>query len=412
MGYGTPVTSHSAVDERAEALDAADPLALFRDAFVPDPGVRAYFDGNSLGRPLLATKDRVNGLLDTWSTRLIRGWDEGWMTLPEEAGDRIGRLTLGAAPGQVVVADSTTVVLYKLIRAAVLARPGRDELVIDDDNFPTDRFLVARIAGEFGLTVRWIHADRTAGVEAAQVAEVLGDRTALVVLSHVAYRSGHLAEAAAITALAHEAGALVLWDVCHSVGAVSIELDAWGVDLAAGCTYKYLGGGPGSPAFAYVRAGLQRELEQPIAGWMGASDPFEMGDTYLPATGIRRFLSGTPSILAMQPMLDMLDLIERAGIQAIREKSVRLTGYVIEVFDDSLAAAGMTLGTSRDPARRGGHVTLQHPDAKAILARAWERDVLPDFRAPNGIRVGLSPLNTSFAEVADGLRVLRGCVEG
>jgi kynureninase len=406
------VTSRTTVGARAEALDAADPLAGFRDAFVPDSGVRAYFDGNSLGRPVAATRDRVNGLLDTWSSRLIRGWDEGWMILPEQVGDRIGALTLGAAPGQVVVADSTTVVLYKLIRAAVLARPGRDELVIDDDNFPTDRFVVARIADEFGLTVRWIHVDRTAGVETAQVAEAVGDRTALVVLSHVAYRSSHLADAAAITAVAHDAGALVLWDVCHSVGVVPTELDAWGVDLAVGCTYKYLNGGPGSPAFAYVRAGLQHELEQPIAGWMGASDPFEMGDTYLPATGIRRFLSGTPSILAMQPMRDMLDLIEQAGIDAIRQKSVHLTDFVVEVFDAELAAARMSLATTRDPSRRGGHVTLEHPDAKGIIARAWTRDVLPDFRSPHGIRVGLSPLSTSFAEVVDGLTVLRECVNG
>jgi kynureninase len=193
---------------------------------------------------------------------------------------------------------------------------------------------------------------------------------------------------------------------------VPMELDAWGVDLAVGCTYKYLGGGPGSPAFAYVRAELQNELAQPIAGWMGAADPFEMGDTYRPAAGIRRFLSGTPSIVAMQPMRDMLDLIEQAGMEAIREKSVRLTGFVIDVYDAELAEAGMTLATTRNPARRGGHVTLEHPDAKAILAKAWERDVLPDFRAPHGIRVGLSPLSTSFAEVADGLSVLRECVVG
>jgi kynureninase len=232
-----------------------------------------------------------------------------------------------------------------------------------------------------------------------------------VVLSHVAYRSGFLADAAAITALVHDAGALVLWDVCHSVGSVPIALDDWGVDLAVGCTYKYLNGGPGSPAFCYVRAGIQDELEQPITGWMGASDPFEMGDSYRPATGIRRFLSGTPSILAMQPMRDMLDLIERAGMPAIRDKSVQLTQFALELFDAELAAVGMTLASPRDPARRGGHLTLNHPDAKALIARAWDHGVLPDFRAPAGIRIGLSPLSTSFAEVADGLAMLREGVE-
>ena len=400
----TPLT------DRARELDAADPLGPLRSAFLPDPDVRAYFDGNSLGRPLAATRDRLAGLVDIWSSRLIRGWDEGWMALPEEVGDRIGALTLGAAAGQTVVADSTTVVLYKLIRAAIAARPGRDEIVIDDDNLPTDRFVVERIAAELGLTVRWLRVDRHAGVEVEQVAETVGARTALVVLSHVAYRSSHLADAEAITGIAHEAGALVLWDLCHSVGSVSIELDRWGVDLAVGCTYKYLNGGPGSPAFAYVRLDLQDELEQPIAGWMGSAAPFDMGPHYEPARGIRRFLSGTPSIVAMQPMRDMLDLIESAGMTAIRDKSIRLTDFALEIADAELSEAGFTVATARDAVRRGSHVTLEHPDARAITARAWERGVLPDFRAPHGIRIGLSPLSTSFAEVADGLAVLRECV--
>jgi kynureninase len=212
--------------DRAAELDAADPLAAFQGAFLADPEVRAYFDGNSLGRPLHATRERLAGLVDTWSSRLIRGWDEGWMTLPEAVGDRIRALTLGAGAGQVVVADSTTVVLYKLVRAGLAARRGRDEILIDDDSFPTDRFVVERVAAEFGLAVRWLRVDRHAGVEADQVAAAVGERTALVVLSHVAYRSSHLADAAAITALAHDAGALVLWDLCHSVGSVPIELDS------------------------------------------------------------------------------------------------------------------------------------------------------------------------------------------
>src|SRR3954452_4509352 len=397
--------------DRAAELDDGDPLASYRSAFLPDPAVRAYFDGNSLGRPLRATRDRLAGLVDTWSSRLIRGWDEGWMTLPETVGDRIGALTLGAAAGQVVVADSTTVVLYKLIRAALGARPGRDEILIDDDNFPTDRFVVERIAAELGLTVRWLRVDRHAGVELEQVREAVGDRTALVVLSHVAYRSSHLADAEAITAVAHDAGTLVLWDLCHSVGSVPIELDRWAVDLAVGCTYKYLNGGPGSPAFAYIRAELQDRLEQPIAGWLGSAAPFDMGPAYAPARGIRRFLSGTPSIVAMQPMEDMLDLLEQAGMPAIREKSTALTEFVLELADADLAPVGFTVATAREASRRGSHVTLEHPDARAITARAWARGVIPDFRAPHGIRIGLSPLSTSFAEVADGLATLRECIE-
>ena len=395
----------------AAELDGSDPLADVRNAFVLDPGVRAYFDGNSLGRPVAATRDRLAGLIDIWSSRLIRGWDEGWMTLPETVGDRIGAITLGAAAGQVVVGDSTTVLLYKLIRAALGARGERDEIVIDDDNFPTDRFVVERIAAELDLTVRWVAVDRHAGIEVEQVSQAVGERTALVVLSHVAYRSSHLADVEAITTVVHDAGALVLWDVCHSAGSVPIELDRWGVDLAVGCTYKYLNGGPGSPAFAYVRSDLQDRLEQPIAGWMGSSAPFDMGPRYEPAPGIRRFLSGTPSIVAMQPMQDMLDLIESAGMSAIREKSIALTEFVVEVADGQLAEAGFTVATAREPGRRGSHVTLEHEDARAITARAWARGVIPDFRAPAGIRIGLSPLSTSFAEVADGLAVLRECAE-
>ncbi|HEY8589195.1 MAG TPA: aminotransferase class V-fold PLP-dependent enzyme [Naasia sp.] len=405
------MTLGSTAAARAADLDAADPLGAHRDAFLPDPGVRAYFDGNSLGRPLRATRTRVAGLVDTWSSRLIRAWDEEWMGLPEEVGDRIGAVTLGAAAGQTVVADSTTVVLYKLIRAALAARPGRDEIVIDDDNFPTDRFVVERIAAELGHTVRWLAVDRAAGAETSQVAEAVGERTALVVLSHVAYRSGFLADAGGITDLAHDAGALVLWDVCHSAGSVPIDLDGWGADLAVGCTYKYLNGGPGSPAFAYVRRDLQTELEQPIAGWMGSAEPFQMGGAYRPAPGIRRFLSGTPSILALQPMRDMLDLIDAAGMAAVREKSVRLTEFVVEIADADLAGSGVTVASPRDASRRGGHVTLEHPDAQRATARAWERGVLPDFRGPSGIRIGLSPLSTSFAEVADGLAVLRECLD-
>ncbi|MCS5715668.1 aminotransferase class V-fold PLP-dependent enzyme [Herbiconiux sp. CPCC 205716] len=409
------MTSHAAavlpaLAARAAELDAADALAPFRGAFVADPGVRSYFDGNSLGRPVAATKERMAALLDDWGGRLIRGWDEQWMTAPERVGDRIGALTLGAAAGQVVVGDSTTVLLYKLIRAAVAARPGRDEIAIDDDDFPTDRFLVESIARECGLTVRWIPVPRDGGPEPEQIAELVTERTALLLLSHVSYRSGHLADVETLTRLAHEVGALVLWDVCHSVGSVPTELDRWGVDLAVGCTYKYLNGGPGAPAFAYVSAALQPELRQPITGWMGAADPFAMGEHYEPAAGIRRVLSGTPSILGLQPMLDMLDLIERAGLPAIRAKSVALTGLVLEALDGELAGLGLTPASPREASRRGGHVTLGHPDAQAVVARAWQRDVLPDYRAPGGIRIGLSPLSTSFAEVADGLGVIAECI--
>ena len=389
---------------RAAAHDAADPLAAHRDRFVGTDTSLVYFDGNSLGRPLRATADRVGGWMrEEWGGRLIRGWDERWFDLPLALGDRIGRVCLGAAAGQAFVGDSTTVLLYKLIRAGLDAAPaGRDEIVVDDDNFPTDRYLVEGIAAELGLTVRWVPVARERGVDAETLAPYVGERTALVVLSHVAYRSGFLADAETITRLVHEAGALVLWDLCHSVGSVPLALDAWDVDLAVGCTYKYLNGGPGSPAFGYV-ATRHLGLRQPIQGWMGHADPFLMGPGYAPADGVRRFLSGTPPITAMLGLEDMVDLLDDVGMPAVREKSVALTSYAVELADAWLGPYGVTVASPRDPARRGGHVTLQHPRMREVVAALWERDVIPDYRDPGGLRVGLSPLSTSFAEVAAGL---------
>jgi kynureninase len=395
---------------RAVALDAADPLAGFRDLFLgsDDPTVIAYLDGNSLGRPLRATRDRISSFVeDVWGRRLIRAWDEGWMDDPVGIGDQIGRVVLSAAPGQTVVGDSTSVMLYKWIRAALGSQAGRDEIIIDDGNFPTDRFVVEGIAAELAIRLRWLKADRRSGVTVDQVAEAIGSRTALIVLSDVAYRSGYLTDVAAITALAHDHGALVLWDLCHSAGVIPRRLDDWRVDLAVGCTYKYLNGGPGSPAFGYVRADLQNRLRQPIQGWMGAAEPFAMAERYTPSDGIRRFLSGTPSIVAMLGMQDMLALIERAGLEAIRAKSVALTEFAIEVSDRLLGPLGVDVASPRDPAVRGSHVTLEHPEFRVATARLWEMGVIPDFRPPDGLRIGLSPLSTSFGEVYRGLIAVR-----
>lgn len=394
-------------DTRSRRLDDADPLAAYRDRFYRTEEVVAYLDGNSLGRPPLASVERLSSFVtEQWGNRLIRGWDEQWYDMPLTVGNTIGEVTLGAAHGQVFVGDSTTVILYKLIRAALDARPDRHEIIVDTDNFPTDRFILQGIAAELGKTLRWITPDPDAGVTPEQVATVLGPHTALVVLSHVAYRSGFLADAPAITSLAHEAGALVLWDLCHSVGVIPIELDAWGVDLAAGCTYKYLNGGPGSPAFGYVRADHQETMRQPIQGWMGTSEPFTMGPDYEPHEGIRRFLSGTPSIVGMLAMRDMLALIAEAGMDAIRAKSEQLTEFAIELIDEHLVPKGVTLSSPRDAARRGSHVTIDHPRFAEVNARLWKRGIIPDFRRPNGLRLGLSPLTTSFAEVAIGVEAI------
>ena len=400
-------------ERAAAALDAADPLAAYRERFVGTDTDLVYFDGNSLGRPLKASAETLAGFVGgEWGDRLIRGWDEGWMDLPLTVGDDLGRVVLGAAPGQVTIGDSTTVLLYKAMRAAVAARPDRTEIVLDRDNFPTDRYVAAGIAKECGLTLRWIDVDPSGGVTVDQVAEVVGERTALVVLSHVAYRSAWIADGPAISALVHEAGALVLWDLSHSGGSVPLALDDWGADLAVGCTYKYLNGGPGSPAYLYA---AQRHLEtftQPIQGWIGATDPFLMGPTYTPAAGVRRFQSGTPPVLAMLPLRDMVRLIEEVGIEAVREKSIGLTTYAIELADELLAPAGVGIASPRDPALRGGHVTVVHPAMKDVTAALWERDVIPDYRDPGGLRLGLSPLSTSYAEVAAGIEAVRDELQG
>ncbi|WP_314649546.1 aminotransferase class V-fold PLP-dependent enzyme [uncultured Microbacterium sp.] len=400
--------SATALLDEARALDAADPLRAHLDAFVEAPGVRAYLDGNSLGRPLRDMPEKLAAFVrDDWGTRLIRSWDEQWMALPMELGDRIGRVALGAAAGQTVVADSTSVLIYKLMRAAAAADPTRTELVMEQGNFPTDRFLTEGVAAEAGLTVRWIEPDPVHGVQVADVAAVVSERTALVSLSHIDYRSGALADMRAITEAAHAVGALVMWDLCHSAGVVPMQLDDWGVDMAVGCTYKYLNGGPGSPAFAYLNRRHHGVLRQPIQGWWSAADIFAMGPEYVPAGDIRQLLSGTPPVTSMLAMQGMLDLIEQSTIDAVRQKSVSLTDLAVRAYDVELAPLGVRLLSPRDAELRGGHVTIGHPDFRDVTRRLWADGVIPDFRFPDGIRLGLSPLSTSHVETVIGVLAVR-----
>lgn len=399
--------------ERARALDAADPLGSLREAFAPMGDVTAYLDGNSLGRPTRATPDRLRAFAgEEWGGRLIRGWDEGWFEAPLTVGDRLGNAVLGAAPGQTFVGESTTVVLYKLIHSALDARPDRREIVADTGNFPTDRFLIQSIADARGLDVRWLEptTDPQSGVPGIlgrQVDEAVSDRTALVLVSHVDYRTAGIADLPEITRVAHAVGALVVWDLCHSVGALPLRMDEWNVDFAAGCTYKYLNGGPGAPAFGYVAARHIPSASQPIPGWMGAAEVFRMADRFEPHAGIRRFVSGTPSVLAMVPLQSMLDLIEDVGMEAIRRKSEGLTDFIVDLYDELLEPAGAELGSPRSAADRGGHVTVHHERSEAALPLLWKRGIIPDFRRPGGLRLGASPLCTGFAEVCAGIVGIR-----
>jgi kynureninase len=397
--------------EQAAGLDANDPLREFRDLFEL-PSDLIYLDGNSLGPLPLATRDRLRELVEgEWGNRLIRGWDEGWIDLPVTVGDQIGGL-LGAAPGQVVVGDSTSVCLYKLAHAALDLRPGRTQIVTDVDNFPTDRYVLEGIAQQRGLEIVWARFDPTRGPVTDEVVPLLNQRTALVSFSHVSYRSAFVADMAAVTRAAHDAGALMLWDLCHSVGSVPVALDADGADLAVGCTYKYLNGGPGAPAFTYVRRELLPEIGQPIWGWLGRLDPFEMGPGYEAAAGARRLLSGTPPVLGLVAVQEGVEIVSRAGIDRLRAKGTSLTELAISLVDARLAEFGFTVASPRDPSCRGAHVAVAHPDAHVLCARLLERGVIVDFRGPDVIRLGLSPLVTRYVDVWDAIEVLRSLLAG
>ncbi|QNK82430.1 kynureninase [Nakamurella sp. PAMC28650] len=394
---------------QAQALDAADPLASFRSRYLPQtPDVVAYLDGNSLGRPLASIAQGWSDFThQQWAGRLIRGWSEGWMELAETVGDELAAAALGAAAGQTVIADSTTVNFYKALRAAINRRPGRRKVIIDRDNFPTNRYVVESLVKDLGLEAIWLTGTDSGGIGVADVAAVLDDDVAVLTMSHIAYRSGYLADARAITAAAHGAGALVVWDLCHSVGSVPIELDTWDVDFAVGCTYKFLGAGPGAPAFSYVNARHHAHLDQPIWGWLGRRDAFEMEQGYVPAPGIRSMISGTPSVLGILAVREGARVVADAGIHAIRAKVVALTEMVIALADEWLIPLGFGIGSPRDADRRGGHVSITRSDARELCAKLTDVGVLPDFRTPDAIRIGLSPLPITFTEVWDALSVLR-----
>jgi len=392
---------------RAGTLDAADPLAGFRDRFVHADEGLVYFDGNSLGRLPHATRERLRAAVDTeWGVDLIRGWSR-WIDLAREAGDVLATGVLGVAPGEVVLGDSTSVNLYKLAAAALDARPGRRTVLVEADNFPTDLYVLQGLAAATGRTLRVVDVDIDAGLRADAVADALDDDVALVCASHVSYRSGARADLRAITARAHDAGALTLWDLSHSAGSVPTPLADAGADLAVGCTYKYLNAGPGAPAFLYVRADLQAELRQPIWGWFGQREQFAMGGTYDPVDGIERFCVGTPPVLGGYAALEGARITAEAGIAAIAAKGAELTAYAIDLADGWLAEHGVRVATPRDPARRGAHVTLHHPAAWQVTQAAIAAGVVPDYRTPDRLRIGLAPLYTRFADVAEGFGRLR-----
>jgi len=395
----------------AVAADDADPLAGFRARFTgtddDGPDRLLYLDGNSLGRLPVDTPAAVARVIEQeWGQGLVGSW-RNWVEHSRRIGDVLADGVLGARPGEVLVSDTTSVDLYKLLVAAVDARPGRDVLVCCADDFPTDRYVVAGVAEQRGLTVRSVEAHIDEGLDLAVLADALDERVAVVVLSQVAYRSGALVDVPEVTRLAREAGALVVWDLSHGAGAVPADLTASGADLAVGCTYKHLNGGPGAPAFLYVRRELQQELRQPIWGWFGARDQFAMGAAYDPAEGIDRFAVGTPPVLAMAAVEVGVRLTAEAGIERVAAKARALTGLVVDLADAELAGHGVTVASPRDAARRGAHVSLAHPAAWQLTQALIDRGVVPDFRTPDRLRLGPAPLYTRFVDVWDAMDRLR-----
>ena len=395
----------------AEALDAADPIARFRDEFEIAGDAPIYMDGNSLGRPPRRTRARLQAVIEQWRTELVGGWHE-WIDAPVRAGDAVAEV-VGAREGEVVVADSVTVNLYKLVQAALaadLGNNGGQVLVTDRANFPTDRYVLEGIAEQHGWDVRLFDADPVAGPSASDVAAAI-DGAAVLVLSHVNYRSGAIADMTAITAVARAGGIPVIWDLSHSAGAVPVQLAACGADLAVGCTYKYLNAGPGAPGFVYVRRELQEALRSPIWGWFGQREQFAMERGYDPQPDIRRFLAGTPPILGVAAVEEGARLIGEAGIWLVRQKYLKQTQLLLDLADARLAPLGFTVGSPRDETR-GSHVSLRHPEAwpltRALIDRAA---VVPDFRGPDTIRYASAPLYTRFVDVWDAVERLAELAE-
>ncbi len=399
--------------EYALELDKNDPLAQFKSRFViTDPDL-CYLDGNSLGRMPHATVKAVNDFLaHEWGPEIVTGWSH-WVDEAQPAGDLLGRSVLGAAAGQVLVCDTTSVNFYQLCLAAINSRPGRKTIITDAANFPTDRYILDGIAKQLGLNLVIIDNENPAISENERITvDILkphmSDDVALVTFEVIQYRSGARNDIKSITDLVRSFGAWIVWDASHAAGAIEMNFDANGVDLAVGCTYKYGNSGPGSPAWMYVNKRVQKELQVPIQGWFANEDQFGMGVDFVKAEGIRGFQIASPSIIGIRGVQTAFSMIEEAGISAIAKKAATGTQMMIDLYDAWLADLGYTLLTSRDASERGGHISIGHPHAAQIcVALRKFVNVIPDYRTPNAIRLAIAPLPTSYVEIWDGFERLR-----
>ena len=414
------MTTFSPSLDFAHQLDSQDPLAAYREGFViTDPDL-IYLDGNSLGRMPKASAARAKQIVDEqWGNDLIRGWNKGWWEAPSRVGDKIGQL-IGAAPGQTIVTDTVSINLFKLATSALTLQSRKKRIITDTFNFPSDLYILQGIQSLLSHAVRNTQyevfrigsQDSDLTPDLSQLESAINENTALVTLSHVTFKSGYIYDMQRITDLAHAKGALVLWDLSHSVGALPIHLDDCNADLAIGCTYKYLNGGPGAPAFLYVNKNIQEKLSSPIWGWWGQKNPFDFGLNYEPATGAQRFLVGTQPMISLLTMEAALEPTLQAGMDAIRLKSILMTDYAALLADNLLAPLGFSLGSPRDSAQRGSHISIRHTDGYRInRALIEDMNVIPDFRAPDNIRLGFAPLYTSFAEIWEGFDRIKRVME-
>ena len=402
--------------EYALELDKNDPLAHFKSQFVVSDPEMCYLDGNSLGRIPKATITAINDfMVKEWGPEVVTGWGH-WVDEAQPTGDLLGAAALGAAPGQVLVCDTTSVNFYQLCLAAIHARPGRKTIITDAANFPTDRYILDGIAKQFGLKLVIIENEDPAiaiheRITTEVLAPYLNDDVALVTLEVIQYRSGARSDIKSITDQVRAIGGLVVWDASHAVGAIELNLDANGVDLCVGCTYKYGNSGPGSPAWLYVSKRVQGELQVPIQGWFAQDAQFEMGPVFERAQNIRGFQIASPSLMGIRCVQTAFSMIKEAGIDAIAHKAAVGTAMMIDLYDAWLAPLGIELNTSRDAKERGGHISLVHPDAAQIcVALRQISNVIPDYRTPNSIRLAISPLPTSYVEVWDGFARMRDLV--
>jgi kynureninase len=400
----------------AEELDKADPLRSFRDEFlIVDPDT-CYLDGNSLGRLPHSTIKAINSfMVEEWGREVVTGWSH-WVDEAQSTGDLIGRSALGAAAGQVLACDTTSVNFYQLASAAIQARPGRKTIVTDAANFPTDRYVLQGLAKTFGLHLVMIENENPS-ISANELItpelleQYLSDDVALVSLEVVQYRAGARHDIRAINALVEKYGALMLWDAAHAIGSVQMNFDDNGVNLAVGCTYKYGNSGPGAPAWLYVSKAMQSELRVPIQGWFAQRDQFAMGREFDREESIRGFQIASPSLMGLRCVRSSFEMIERAGIGAIEKKAAAGTAMMITLFDNWLSPLGFSLNTPRDAHKRGAHISLVHPEAEQIaIALRQLKNVIPDYRVPNSIRVAISPLANSFAEIYEGFARIRDLV--